>query len=331
VSRKLIMGIAVGITAAVLVVPGAMLAQDDTSLEGKKIGVIELYNNPFWVDAERGIREIADPLGVEITALNSNGNPQTQAENVTNLISAAVNGAIVGPVAPEGAEADLGRLIEAGIDTVCGDSCAVQESAEAIGVTGWATSAGADLGHGVGKAAADYIANELGGEAKIAMVVCDSLGPVCSVRHDAITEELAAVPNAEVVAMQDAFQTEKAQPLVVDMLTANPDVNIVITNNQGGTEGSVAAVKQLGLADSVKVFGIDMTNVAANYLLEEPPILLYTVGQDSYNMGKAAAQMLVNAWTGAENPEFKVVVPVQQFPREDVAAIEQYLADHEGM
>lgn len=324
--------VAVGVVTASLIISGAVAAQDDeASFEGKKIGVIELYNNPFWVDAERGIREVTDPLGIEINALNSDGNPQTQAENVTNLISAAMDGVIIGPVAPEGAVADLTRLIEAGIPVACGDSCAELATAQEIGVTGWATSAGADLGHGVGKAAADYIANELGGEAKIAMVVCDSLGPVCQVRHDAIDEELAAVPNASVVATQDAFQTEKAQPLVVDMLTANPDVNVVITNNQGGTEGAVAAVKQVGATGDVVVFGIDMTNVAANYLLEEPPILLYSVGQDSYGMGKAAAEMLVAQWSGEDIPEFQVIVPVQEFPRSDTAAIEQYLADHEGL
>jgi ABC-type sugar transport system substrate-binding protein len=131
--------------------------------------------------------------------------------------------------------------------------------------------------------------------------------------------------------MQDAFQTEKAQPLVVDMLTANPQVNVIITNNQGGTEGAVAAVKQLGLAGKVVVFGIDMTNVAASYLLEDPAILLYTVGQDSYSVGKVAMQMLVDKWNGKKSDQFKVIVPVQEFPREGVAAIKKYLEDHKGL
>jgi ABC-type sugar transport system substrate-binding protein len=186
------------------------------------------------------------------------------------------------------------------------------------------------LGHGVGKAAAAYIQSTLGGKANIAMVVCDSLGPVCSVRHDAITEELKVVPNAKVVASQDAFQTDKAEPKVVDMLTAHPEVNVVITNNQGGTEGAVAAVKQLGLAGKVVVFGIDMTNVAANYLLENPAILMYTVGQDSFTVGKEAAKMMVEVLSGQPVPQFKVVVPVQEFPRSATAAINQYITDHQG-
>ncbi len=319
-----------GVSLAVLVLSAGLCFAGGGKEKAKRVGVIELYNNPYWVDAERGIKEVAGPLGIQVTALNSNGDPATQAQNVTNLISAHMDGIIIGPVSPAGAVADLTRLKKSGADVVCGDSCAPEEQAKQL-VIGWATSAGADLGRGVGKAAADYIKAKLRGKATIAMVVCDSLGPVCSIRHDAINQELAAVPDAKVVAMQDAFQTEKAQPLVVDMLTAHPDVNVVITNNQGGTEGAVAAVKQLGLAGKVVVFGIDMTNVAANYLLEDPPILLYTVGQDSYSVGKVAMQMLVDKWNGKSAGEFKVVVPVQEFPRENVAAIKKYLADHKNM
>jgi sugar transport system substrate-binding protein len=316
-------------TIVLLAITGSVYAGGAKEKTPKRVGVVELYNNPYWIDAERGIHVVADPLGISITALNSNGDPATQAQNVTNLISAHMDGIIIGPVAPAGAVADLTRIKQSNIDAVCGDSCAPEADAKGL-VIGWATSAGADLGHGVGKAAATYIKDKLGGKATIAMVVCDSLGPVCSIRHDAINQELAAVPDAKVVAMQDAFQTEKAQPLVVDMLTANPQVNVIITNNQGGTEGAVAAVKQLGLAGKVVVFGIDMTNVAANYLLEEPAILMYTVGQDSFTVGKVAMQMLVDKWNGKTSSQFKVIVPVQEFPRENVAAIKQYLADHKG-
>ncbi len=321
---------AVVVVAAGCSSSGASPSAAGQDLGGKKVGVIELYNNPYWIDAERGIKEVADPLGIEVTTLNSDGNPQTQATNVTNLISAQVDAVIMGPVAPEGAAADISRFKDGKIPVVCGDSCAPEDQAKDL-VVGWATSAGADLGKGVGKAAAAYIKDQLGGKATIAQVVCNSLGPVCQVRYDAIMEELKAVPDAKVVAEQDAFQTEKAQPLVVDMLTANPDVNVVITNNQGGTEGAVAAVKQLGLAGKVVVFGIDMTNVAANYLLEEPAILMYTVGQDSYNVGKEAMNMVVAQLKGESIPTFKVIVPVQEFPRDAKDAIQKYLDDHKGM
>lgn len=296
-------------------------------LSSKHVGVVALYDNPFWADARKGIEEILKPNGVQFVAMNSGGDAATQATNVTNLISAQVDGAIIGPVSSTGAAADLKRLKDGGATIACLDSCAPEDQAKSL-VVGWATTSGADLGKGVGKAAAAYIHDKLGGKATIAMVVCDSLGPVCSLRHDAITEELKAVPNAKVVASQDAFQTEKAVPKVVDMLTANPEVNVVITNNQGGTEGAVAAVRQLGLTGKVVVFGIDMTSVTGQDLLDPNAILMYTVAQNSYEQGKITAQMLVDSWQGKPAGAFKVVVPVQEFNRSDVAGIKAYLEAH---
>ena len=55
-SGKLILSIVVGVVATSLFMTGAVFAQDE-SFEGKRVGVIELYNNPFWVDAERGIKD----------------------------------------------------------------------------------------------------------------------------------------------------------------------------------------------------------------------------------------------------------------------------------
>ena len=243
---------------------------------------------------------ILEPLGVEVQAVNSNGDGATQAENVSNFVGAQVDGVIIGPVDPAGAEADLGRLHRRAASPPSVATAALRKQAAMdIGVTGWSTSAGRDLGLGVGKAAADYIAAEMGGKAKIVMVVCDSLGPVCSVRHDAIDEMLAAVPETEVVAMQDAFQTENrpaAGGRHADRQSRTPRWSSPTTRVAPRVPWRQSS--SLVSAARIVVFGIDMTNVAGNYLLEEPAILLYTVGQDSYTMGKEAAEMLVNEWMG---------------------------------
>lgn len=311
---------------------GATSSQPSSAakLSGKTVGVVELYSNPFWSDALAGIKKVANPLGVKVTAVNSNGNAATQSSNVTQLSSAQVDAAIIGPVAPAGALSDINRLKQSGATVYCLDSCAAPAAAKTA-TLGWVSTSGASLGNGAGKAAADYIQQKLGGKATIAMVVCDSLGPVCSTRHDAITKQLHAVPGAKVVATQDAFETQDAEPKVADMLTAHPDVNVVITNNQGGTEGAVAAIKRLHLEGKVVVFGIDMTNVIAQDLLDTPPVLMYTVAQNSYKEGVIAMQSIVDKWSG-KNPKsnFPTLVPAVQYTRSDTAAIKAYMSSHKG-
>lgn len=300
------------------------------SLKGKSVGVVELYANVFWNDAVAGIQKIADPLGIKVQVLNSNGDAATQTTNVTDVISAGVSAAIIGPVAPAGAVADLQRLDKAGITVYCLDSCAPDAQAPQLSL-GWVNTNASALGQGVGAAAVNYIKTEMGGSATIAMVECDSLGPVCSDRHTAINQALAQVPNAKVVASQDAFQTADAEPKVVDMLTANPNVNLIITNNQGGTEGAYAAVKQMGLLGKVHIFGIDMTNVIADDLLATPPTLLYSVAQNSYQEGIIAMQNLVDKWEGKGNPKpFHDILAPAPYPASDASAIQQYLSSGLG-
>src|ERR1039458_5235235 len=290
------------------------------SLKGKSVGVIELYSNVFWNDAVAGIHKIAEPLGIKVHVLNSNGDAATQTTNVTDDISSAA----AGPVA------DLQRLDKAGITVYCLDSCAPDAQAPQLAL-GWVNTNASALGQGVGAAAVNYIKTEMGGSATIAMVECDSLGPVCSDRHTAITQALAQVPNAQVVASQDAFQTADAEPKVVDMLTAHPNVNLIITNNQGGTEGAYAAVKQMGLLGKVHIFGIDMTNVIADDLLATPPTLLYSVAQNSYQEGIIAMQNLFARWEGKGNPKpFHDILTPAPYPASGPSAIQQYLSSGLG-
>jgi hypothetical protein len=120
--------------AAPSAAPSASAAAVD--LTGKKVGVIELYNNPYWVDAVKGVKQVFDPLGITTSPINSNGEPQTQATNVTNFISAAVAGIIMGPVSPTGAVADAQRIKDANIPLVCGDSCLPDDQAQGL-AKGW--------------------------------------------------------------------------------------------------------------------------------------------------------------------------------------------------
>src|ERR1022692_2995540 len=174
------------------------------SLRGDTIGVIELYNNPFWVQVVQGVHKVLDPLGIKALVVNSNGDAGTQANNVTDVISANVSAAVFGPVAPAGALADISRMRKAGIPVYCVDSCATSAQSKKLPL-GWVQNPANLLGSDVGQAAVNYIKAHMGGKATIAEVECNSLGPVCSDRYVKITALLKTVPGAHVVAMQGAF------------------------------------------------------------------------------------------------------------------------------
>jgi simple sugar transport system substrate-binding protein len=270
-----------------------------------KVGVIEIYPSPFYVDLVKGVHKVADPAHVQVLVRDTNADPAAQTKFVQDFITAGVSAIILSATTPSGSITDAQRIQKAGIPLICADSCASANVAPKY-VKVWATSNQTTLGSGAGKTAVQYIKSQLGGKATIGMVVCDSLGPVCTQRTQAFKQSLKAVPGAKVVATEDAYETDKATPIIVSMLTAKPDINVLLTDNQGSTEGAVAAVRQLHLAGKVAVFGIDITTViATDMLTSKPPILRYTIGQDSYTEGIVAMTAALNAMQHKPTGQFK--------------------------
>lgn len=89
----------------------------------------------------------------------------------------------------------------------------------------------------------------------------------------------------EVAARGYGYTQDVALQVVGDMLTANPDINVVWCDCEGSAIGAVMAVKAAGLQDQVKVFCIDVSEQICDLLMEENPVLLAAAGQDGYAMG----------------------------------------------
>ena len=110
------------------------------------------------------------------------------------------------------------------------------------------------------EAAARYIKEKLGGKAKIAILAYKSQVPEQSnARTDGFKDALKDLPGVEIVAEQDAWLAEMATKKAGDILTAHPDLDMIWAANEGGTVGSVLAVKNAGKAGKVAVFGTDVS------------------------------------------------------------------------
>ena len=294
------------------------------SLVGKRIAIIEHYADPsFWPSVVNGVKAVGAQYKWKISVLNSNGDGSLEATNVTNVLSGQFDGVVIGTTSTSGSYADLSRLKSAGIPVVCVDSCATPSESPKVAIR-WTYTSPTDLGSDVGAAAVSYIKSKLGGKATIGVVDCDSLGPVCSDRHTAINAQLKALPGGKVVATVDASMDSQVSS-VVDMLTANPGINVIVANNEGGATSAIGAIKQMHLEGKVIVFGVDMTPPIAQALLAQPPILTYSVGQNAYQEGEIAAQTLIDKWRGQTISPFQYTIPPVPFSRSNSAAIEAYL------
>ena len=112
---------------------------------------------------------------------------------------------------------------------------------------------------------------------------------------DAATKGL---PEARVLARQDAWEAGPAIKKADEILKAHPDIDIIFAANEGGTIGAQLAIKNAGKGDKVKVFGTDAAKQEIDMLLADDGILQAVTGQQPYDMGVRAIMAAVKAVKG---------------------------------
>ncbi len=104
-----------------------------------------------------------------------------------------------------------------------------------------------ELGYSSGALGGKFLQNNFAGEGEVFVLNADSLGGATVDRARGIVEGLKAVaPKAVVVANVEAYTVEKANEVVATALQAHPDVRLVVTTNDAGARGALAALKNAG-------------------------------------------------------------------------------------
>ncbi len=213
----------------------------------------------------------------------------------------------------------LKRAADAGIKIVTYNS-----GIDADLAVSYLNSSQLDLGQTTGKAAAEFVKAKLGGKAKIATLGFKALLPeVSGQRVGGFLDKVKKGGDVQVVSQQDAWLAEKAVAVASDIITANPDVNIIYAANEGGTVGAVQAVRKAGKQGSIYVFGIDGTDQLAGYLLDDDNVLQSVTAQQPFVMGSDAVKTAVAAIDG-KPVEKTVVVPVLGLSRNDPDAVKAF-------
>lgn len=104
-----------------------------------------------------------------------------------------------------------------------------------------------ELGYSSGVLGGKFLRENFGGKGKVFVLNANSLGGTTVDRAVAIVDGLkATAPEAIVASNVEAFTVEKASEVVAAALQAHPDVRLVITTNDAGARGALAALKNAG-------------------------------------------------------------------------------------
>ncbi len=263
--------------SAIATLPNGALAADRT------IAGIVFQQDQYMKTVQMGMAAEAKTSGVQVLDANSENKLEKETQLIDTYIARGVQAIAVAPLSKEGSIPAIKKAVDAGIVVICWGTTVDSDLPSAN-----ITSSDSDLGHNSGKEAHAFIEKTFPGKkVKLATVAFKSQLPEQSdARVNGFLDEVK--DQVEIVSQQDAWLTEKAIAVVSDILTANPDIQIIYAANEGGTIGAVQAVKKAGLEGKVFVFGIDGTEQLAKMLLDPDNVLQAVTAQQPFVVGQLA-------------------------------------------
>ncbi|MGB5870958.1 MAG: substrate-binding domain-containing protein, partial [Albidovulum sp.] len=232
----------------------AMMPLGVAAQDAPVIASVVFQGDQFMQFLQTGVRETVEAAGGEVLEINIDGDQAREIQAIDTYISRGVDAIVIAPLSAANSGPALQRARDAGIIVVALNGGL--EDASIANAT--FSTANRDLGASTGAAAASFVTETLGGEANVAILAFSSLLPEQSGdRTGGFKDAVADGNSIQVVAEQDAWMPEAAVTVATDILTANPEVNVIYAANEGGTVGAMQAVLNAGRAGEVFVFGID--------------------------------------------------------------------------
>ncbi len=315
---------------------GASSGSETTGKAAEDITVagVVFQEDQFMKMMQAGYEGCAEDYGVTLMTSNTNNDQSKEAEVINTYISQGIDGIAIAPLNESSSMQMLETAYDAGLEIAVGNT----KLADAPFVCGGYTSDNYNLGELTGKKAREFIENELGGSARIALIRFDSQLPdQSSARQQGFLDQLEGL-DIEIVAEQDAWLQDDAVQVVGDILTANEasgGVDIVWAANDGGTIGSVMAVRNAGKAGQTFVFGTDAAEQQVEMLRADDNVLQCVTGQDPYTIGYNTLEVLIKTIMGESEAEYgkEIIVDGICLSRGDTAGIDEFatqLAERTG-
>jgi simple sugar transport system substrate-binding protein/ribose transport system substrate-binding protein len=259
-------------------------------------GVV-FQDDQFMKSMVQGFQDAGKKLGVKQVIIgNSNNDQAKENELINTYVSQGVNGIAIAPLSPTVSIEALKTANDQGVDVALTNSGGFTDVSF---ITGGYMSDNTANGAQVGEAAAQYIKDKgLTGPIKVGIIHYDAQKPEEStLRYGGFEDALKkAGIDFTVVADQSAHLQDMALAATADMITANPDIQVIFACNEGGTIGAAQAVKQAGKTGEIAVFGYDGSDQITSMIINGD--LQAAIAQDPYGQGVAAMTDLVNFLMG---------------------------------
>ncbi len=289
------------------------------NLNGKKIAAVVLIKDQFQRMLQITMKKTAERYGATVIEGQSGGELDNEVELINQYASGGIDGICIFPVSLTGSAAALENAANHGVMIYCANM-----DMDYDWQTGFAKMDQYNIGEIVGEFCAEYIKKNFPGrKPKTAIIQFTALLPEMSAQRTSgflsKTEDLI-----EIVKDVDAWDADVSVNVAAEVINSHPDLDLIFCANEGGTVGTVLAVKNAG--KSIPVFGIDISEQLVNMLLDPDDILQALGGQDPVALGEASMRNLCLAMMGKEY-ETGVLLPGIPLTREDPEGAKAYLKE----
>jgi ribose transport system substrate-binding protein len=274
-----------GIALVVTLVFSAMAVNAETillSMKGPGAG------NPFWALVEKGAREKAKELGVDLVVLAppQESDITSQIAQIEDQMTKGVVGIALAPTDPDALAPIVDEALAEGTKVVFVDTNGKNKGVTFIGTNN-------EMG---AKLAADYICKNVPKGSDVAIlqgIIVQSTGRFrADGSHKGLTE-----CGLNIVAEQPGdWDRAKGQAVMENILVGNPNIKAVFASNDNMALGAAEALKQAGVLDKVLLVGFDANPDAAVSILAGE--MSASVAQNPYNMGALSVENLLKLIKG---------------------------------
>lgn len=298
-------------------------ASPAASVVNKTVGFDHPQNSQaVWTNLVKFAQERADQVGYKLLKTADNGDLNAQVANLQTWVTQRVPAIVSYPLEVSAIEPIAKQARDAGL-LFFGYTVKLVNSDGSILFNNY------DTGYLLGVTAGDWVNKNLGGKAVVAQIAYPSVQIGREREKGYLDGFKSKVPNPNIVAREVGADQTTGLKIATDMLTAHPDINVLLSIDDDAALGAYEAFVAAGRAkDDPKTWigGADGTQQALEKV-KEGGIYRATVAVSLKKIGYAVIDLPKSILEGGPKPQ-DAIIPPEAITIETPDLIEQYLADY---
>jgi len=296
-SRKLI-PLAALAAAAITLTGCTAPAEDDGTID---IALVrQLGSGDYFEQWLAGAQAQADELGVELSIYNANGEDAQQALDIESAINEGVDVIAVDHGFAETVQPGIKSALDADIPVVAFDVDAGDDRAVAV------TQSDEVLAEQV----LGQLVSDTEGEADVIYVYVSGFAPLDNrnVVWEKVKDENPGLNQVAQIGVVNESTASEVADQAKAALQANPTVTAIFAPYDEFAKGATLAIQELGLEDTVKVYGADISTADIEVITADGSPWVATAATDPANVGAVTIRAAYLAATGG-NVESGYAIP----------------------